>query len=61
MFSIYKIFVVLSLLAYVIHASERINYRIGGKDYRGRQDKTNGGWTCQRWDRQYPHKHTRTP
>ena len=30
-------------------------------DYRGHQDKTVGGLTCQKWTSQTPHKHTRTP
>lgn len=28
--------------------------------YRGRQTKTRSGKTCQRWDAQSPHKHSRT-
>jgi hypothetical protein len=29
--------------------------------YRGKQNQTKSGKTCQRWDQQKPHKHTRTP
>ena len=32
-----------------------------GSDYRGFQTTTRGGNKCQRWDKQYPQKHTRTP
>ncbi|XP_077971314.1 plasminogen-like [Styela clava] len=31
-----------------------------GASYRGNMTVTNGGKTCQRWDSQSPHKHTRT-
>jgi Mg-chelatase subunit ChlD len=31
----------------------------GGQEYAGRVFKTRSGRTCQRWDRQSPHKHTR--
>uniref|UniRef100_A0A8C4R780 Plasmin n=1 Tax=Eptatretus burgeri TaxID=7764 RepID=A0A8C4R780_EPTBU len=32
-----------------------------GSTYRGSMSKTLSGWSCQRWDRQTPQKHTRTP
>jgi len=32
-----------------------------GKDYRGCQDKTRGGKTCQKWSTQSPHRHGVTP
>ncbi|KAM6960582.1 hepatocyte growth factor [Aplochiton taeniatus] len=36
-------------------------YRGRGTDYRGTVGVTPGGLTCQRWDSQYPHRHTYTP
>eukprot|EP00931_Biecheleriopsis_adriatica_P119764 TRINITY_DN9495_c0_g1_i2.p1 TRINITY_DN9495_c0_g1~~TRINITY_DN9495_c0_g1_i2.p1 ORF type:complete len:1067 (+),score=138.55 TRINITY_DN9495_c0_g1_i2:87-3287(+) len=32
-----------------------------GADYRGCQTVTRSGYTCQRWDSQSPHRHSRTP
>ena len=31
-----------------------------GLDYLGKQNVTQDGVECQRWDRQYPHHHNRT-
>jgi len=32
-----------------------------GVDFRGKINKTEGNLECQRWNSQYPHKHSRTP
>ena len=32
----------------------------GCDGYRGYQTQTRSGYTCQKWDAQYPHEHTRT-
>ena len=29
-----------------------------GMEYMGTQNRTQSGFTCQRWDSQYPHHHT---
>ena len=34
---------------------------VNGADYRGFQNKTKGGLTCQNWTAQFPHKHGNTP
>ena len=42
--------IMFSILLGFANASENLTPSLKGKDYRGYQDKTNGGWPCQRWD-----------
>ncbi|XP_013870174.1 uncharacterized protein LOC106521943 [Austrofundulus limnaeus] len=36
-------------------------YYCSGEDYRGQHSTTEGGFTCQRWDSQRPHRHRHVP
>ena len=48
----------LLILAMVCQANERLSG--SGRNYRGKQTRTTGGWECQPWHMQAPHPHKRT-
>ena len=44
---------------YIAEGSDECYWGVDGQDYTGQVNHTIDGQQCQRWDRQYPHQHTR--
>ena len=42
------------------HSGEECKRTVKGTEYSGHAAKTKSGRICQRWNKQFPHKHTRT-